>query len=440
MTHCQGETQVQQASQTSVTIQTVGTAAQQPTELAGQSASSQLSSTITQIQIGCVSQCFGLTSTGTATATLAEQVLAELSSLAPPDGSPSLDPAPGSAQNVVAQTSCQLQTGQATTGTQLQSASQSSATVQLIGLAPSLPAFLISPSGGSESSGNSAVDQTQQQIWQLQIGCLFYCVDTQQVQQAQQTVITIQLLAAPSGASGTDPSATSTTGTDTAAQQLIWQLQIGCLAWCYDATPLQDATSQTTVTVITLSPPASNTPTPPAAQAPGGTTDPAQPPTMGRAGVTPVVASASPAVTSAPPEAPSGNPATGIPSPTAPVSRSLAEAGRAIADRRPSAIAVIAPALPAAASTVSRPATDTASRRTTATHGSIASHSSSPRSHRRRQVVSRSTRRLSVPLAASAVQAHRTVSIALVALALAAAAALLALEARNRLHPDRPER
>ena len=77
------------------------------------------------------------------------------------------------------------------------------------------------------------VDQTQQHTWQLQIGCLFYCVDSQQVQQSQQSTTTIEIVAGPTSAT---------------VQQTIWQVQVGCLAWCWNSTQSQQA-SQSTIVV-----------------------------------------------------------------------------------------------------------------------------------------------------------------------------------------------
>ena len=180
-------------------------------------------------------------------------------------GSTSAQPPTGTEfQSVVDQVTCQLQTGgQTASGTDVETASQTSTTVQLIDP---------SASTGSQTPAPSAVDQTEQQTWQLQIGCLFYCTDTQQLQQAQQTITTVQVLVEPPGSP-----TSSTTGAATVTGQVIWQVQIGCLAWCYDATQVQDATSQTTVTVITVVQPVSDPPasTPPTATTTGPPPTPA---------------------------------------------------------------------------------------------------------------------------------------------------------------------
>jgi len=278
--NCQGVSQVQQATQTTGYLQTAGASAQQASQLESPAPAtpSQPTTTITQVQIGCLAQCFGTTTTSTAPQPVAQQILAELSSLMPPTASTGPQPSPGIDQAVIDQISCQLQTGGPAPGTEVQTATQTSTTLQLI-----------APSSGSQPT---SVNQTNQQTWQLQIGCLFYCTDTEQVQQAQQAITTIQILVGEPGSTATTSTTftTSTTGADAATSQLIWQLQIGCIAWCYDATQVQSASSQTTVTVITLVPPASPPPAPPPpAPLPPDTTD------------NPPLAPAIPASTASPP-------------------------------------------------------------------------------------------------------------------------------------------
>jgi len=94
------------------------------------------------------------------------------------------------------------------------------------------------------------VAQTQQGTWQLQIGCVFYCADTQQVQQAGQSITIINVQTGPSGAVDV-------------TNQIIWQLQIGCVAWCYDTTQVQVISGQSTV-ILDESPTPPSPPPPPA--------------------------------------------------------------------------------------------------------------------------------------------------------------------------------
>jgi hypothetical protein len=403
--NCQGLNEVQEASQTTADLQTVGASGQRASGLEGQSGPSQPTSTITQIQIGCVTECFGTTSTGTTQEPLAQQILGELSSLVPPDGSTSVpSPAGTELQSAVDQVTCQLQTGGPTaSGTAVQTASQTSTTLQLIDP---------SASTGAQSPAPSAVDQTEQQTWQLQIGCLFYCTDTQQLQQAQQTITTVQVLVEPPGSP-----TSSTTGAGTVTGQVIWQLQIGCLAWCYDATQAQDATSQTTVTVITIVQPVSDPPasTPPAATTTG--------PSPTRAPAASQPAATQPAAAVAPAPA----------SPTSPASlgsitmlvRPIARAGIAVVDLRPGTAGVPAPALSAAR--VAIPAAGAPSPSAPRGFVSREIRRSSPRPHASRRSVSEGSSASAAYLAAIASRPASTPPILLVALGFLAAVVLLGL-------------
>ena len=244
-THCQDVSQVQVAVQESVTVQVAGTAAQSATALQtvpSPSASSQVMSSVTQIQIGCFSECFGTTTTNAPTAALTRQFLAYLNSLQPACGSSTSEPTPATLDSVVDQVACQVQAAQ-TAATQTEVASQSATTVQVVGAAPA-----------SQPPTPPSVAQTQQGTWQLQIGCVFYCVDTQQVQQAQQSITIINVQADPSGS---NPGAIDVT------DQIIWQVQVGCVAWCYDETQVQVVTGQSTVIVDETPAPASPPPLPP---------------------------------------------------------------------------------------------------------------------------------------------------------------------------------
>jgi len=243
--HCQDVSQVQVAVQESVTVQVAGSVAQSATALQtvpSPSASSQLMSSVTQIQIGCFSECFGTTTTNAPTAALTQQFLAYLNSLQPVCGSSTSEPTAATLDSVVDQVACQVQAAQ-TAATQTEVASQSATTVQVVGAAPA-----------SEPPTPPSVAQTQQGTWQLQIGCVFYCVDTQQVQQAQQSITIINV---PGDPSGSNPGAIDVT------DQIIWQVQVGCVAWCYDATQVQVVTGQSTVIVDETPAPASPPPPPP---------------------------------------------------------------------------------------------------------------------------------------------------------------------------------
>lgn len=229
--HCHGVSQVQVASQTTTAVYAAGAAGQQASALAVNSAP-QINTTTSQIQLGCVSACFGTTKSDPSTAAAAQLVLSELSSQMPPSDSASLPSWSAVEQSTVDQFSYQMQTGGPTT--QTQSAVQTSASVQ------------IAPAAAAVASGQEVVEDTEQQTWQLQIGCLFYCVDTQQVQAATQSTTTVVILAGASSSSDA-----STAVTVVVSQQTVWQVQIGCLAWCWDSTQSQTASIQTTIPVGT---------------------------------------------------------------------------------------------------------------------------------------------------------------------------------------------
>jgi hypothetical protein len=247
----------------------------------GSAGAPQSTSTITQIQLGCVTQCFDDTASNPATAAVSQQILADLNELLTAPGASLPTPIPAAGQSVTTQVSCQLQDGLSTTATQVQSATQISTTLELPVPAPALSAVIESalqsaPFAAAPSS------QTTQISWQLQIGCLFYCVDSVQVQEASQSSATVEVTAGPS--TGPD------TGLVDVVTQTIWQVQIGCLSWCYDSTQLQEATSQSTVVALIPAPPptpapdppttdsSSATPPPAAAQSSPGTPAPATPP------------------------------------------------------------------------------------------------------------------------------------------------------------------
>jgi hypothetical protein len=121
----------------------------------------------------------------------------------------------------------------------MQSISQVSEKVQQVG-----------PEGRLGSSvRNELVNQTAQGIWQLQIGCVAFCQETAQYQQAEQWNSTVQaLIATPTSVSGTAASMANATA------QLIWQVQIGCLFWCDDATQRQIASAHNTLVHLPAAP------------------------------------------------------------------------------------------------------------------------------------------------------------------------------------------
>jgi hypothetical protein len=257
--------QVQTAQQQAVSLQILQIGAQ----LAGVSVPTgpgvalQSAGTITQIQIGCVARCFDDSSSNPTTLATAQQLLAELDSLLEAPDPPSATPVPGTEQTVTNQTSCQEQAGQPSSLAQVQSASQSSTTVQLVGEA--IPSLLESSLGGSDPNVQ-AVSQTVQSTWQLQIGCLLDCVGSTQTQDADESSTTIESVTGqPTGSGG---------GLEATVTQVIWQVQIGCLVWCYGSTQVQQASTQNTVVLISAPAPDPSPPDPAPVSEPG-TNEPA---------------------------------------------------------------------------------------------------------------------------------------------------------------------
>ena len=284
---CVGTSQIQTAVQQNTTVQVVpaplpvsaisitpaGAGGGATPISAGPSASSggpsQITSNITQVQLGCLQYCFGSTTLSTPnqprSQTAVDLLLGELGELFPPT------PTPTSAidANVIDQTTTQFEDGRGLEGgqgivvgqagpggqtapvLQSQSATQTAATVQI--LPPSLSSEL-DATGLSDFSPGETLNQTDQGIWQLQIGCVFDCFQTQQDQQAEQANNSIQVvLPVPGSAAPTASAANNATA-------IIWQFQIGCLFWCYDAAELQTAASYENSVVLVGSPPASALP------------------------------------------------------------------------------------------------------------------------------------------------------------------------------------
>ena len=180
--------------------------------------------TVRQIQLGCVSHCFGSTRTTGSSAAAEKRVIDQLLGPSNPPTVPVIEPAAATQQSGVVQASVQVQEGTPSRPEQSQSAVQSSATSQQ---AP-----------GAAGDATSGVVQG---IWQLQIGCLRWCVNTRQRQRADQvSTTTHRRFPAPAARDVSRGSAVNHT------HQLIWQVQIGCVAWCYRATERQAATQTNT--------------------------------------------------------------------------------------------------------------------------------------------------------------------------------------------------
>ena len=297
LTHCQGTSQTQSAQQQNVTVQggPPATSSDTPTGQATASPQPQGSANATQIQVGCVHDCSG-TSIGTTAPPISPGTVSQLLAALGSQGVPGQSPVGPGADSGVQQTSQQIQQGG---DDQSQSASQWSGVVQ----------GLVSQ---SVDEAVQAVNQTTQTIVQVQIGCLFYCTDTHQTQQASQSNTAVQIVA-----QGVDDATAPVATAVGVVTQFVWQLQIGCLAWCSDTTQEQSASQSNGVVVMTLpqasDPPPTTSPVDPG-PAPGprdpgpaaGPTDPGPAPSgPGSAPPGPPVVAVkpSPAVAVAPPKA-----------------------------------------------------------------------------------------------------------------------------------------
>jgi hypothetical protein len=236
---------------------------------------SQTTSSVNQIQFGCMSQCFGSATTSPAGQSLIPSALQQLVSALEAASAALPSPVPGIDQNSVQQSDNQLQSGAG--GVQSEVAVQSNSTVQTIDLSSLLPAGLEATTGAPAAADGQTSNQTMQGIWQLQMGCVSYCVGTQQIQQAQQSNDSVEVIVAAAG--------TPTPGANTAVA-IVWQIQIGCLFWCDDAVESQTATTTQSAVVMVLNPDPPPAVTPPSSSATGV----AQPPSGSAGG--PLVASA----------------------------------------------------------------------------------------------------------------------------------------------------
>jgi hypothetical protein len=93
------------------------------------------------------------------------------------------------------------------------------------------------------SAGNAAI--TVQAVWQVQQGCTRYCYGTSQIQAAFQTAATVQVavaVAPPGGAA----SATN----QAKVVQVVVQVQLGCLAYCFGSSQVQTVVQRADITQV----------------------------------------------------------------------------------------------------------------------------------------------------------------------------------------------
>ena len=189
---------------------------------------------LTQIQLGCISHCFGTTTStsqlppGAHRPTM-QELLDTIAQVMP-----SLYDVPAAEQNTVVQMSRQWQYGNGLGRGQTQTTSQLSSTAQSDDVLPADAAR-----SGLGDQVPELVNQTEQGIWQLQIGCVAFCSQTRQVQQAEQSNTTLR-----SAGAGADTSSYPLTSSANVTTQTVWQVQVGCLMWCFDTEQQQTASSE----------------------------------------------------------------------------------------------------------------------------------------------------------------------------------------------------
>ncbi len=316
---CEGITQLQGASQQNLTVHATPSASGPTSGPPSPPISSSTSSSITQLQIGCQEYCFADGAVPSVQPTLPVSVgaVAQLLSdpaalqqllanpaglqelLSGPSGLDQLLPAlspltaqlladaglitprpgivpPIAGDTTVNQTSSQVQTGGSGAASQVQLALQDNSNLVA---PPAAGASLSDSSAAGVLAPGNATNQTLQGIWQLQVGCIFYCTHTQQVQVAAQTNTVVL--------TGTATANPASAVVNTAVLR-IWQLQIGCLFWCYATIQVQTASTDASVVVVPVASPSGSgsdsAPGPSALSGSGASSSAGSPPSGSSAG------------------------------------------------------------------------------------------------------------------------------------------------------------
>jgi hypothetical protein len=178
--------------------------------------------TIRQIQLGCVSHCFGSTRMTSASASSDKRVIDQILGASRLLALGAVEQRGATQQSAVHQASAQVQEGTRSAPAQSQIVVQTNTASQR-----------------SSGAAGGATSGVVQRIWQLQIGCLRWCVNTHQRQRAGQVSTTTSRRFPAVGARGV-----SHAGPADHTHQLIWQVQIGCIAWCFRATEHQAASQR----------------------------------------------------------------------------------------------------------------------------------------------------------------------------------------------------
>jgi hypothetical protein len=108
------------------------------------------------------------------------------------------------------------------------------------------PAQPAPPAGGNHSA---ALNESRviQAVWQVQQGCRSYCHGTSQTQRSEQVSNTTQRATAISGESNGGGSSAQARN-ESSTIQFVWQMQIGCVAFCFHTSQSQEASQHSYTT------------------------------------------------------------------------------------------------------------------------------------------------------------------------------------------------
>ena len=102
------------------------------------------------------------------------------------------------------------------------------------------------PPGGNHAAAENQ-SRVIQAVWQVQQGCRTYCHGTSQTQRSEQVSNTIQRATAISGESPNGGSSAQARN-ESSTIQFVWQMQIGCVAFCFHTSQSQEASQQSYTT------------------------------------------------------------------------------------------------------------------------------------------------------------------------------------------------
>jgi hypothetical protein len=109
--------------------------------------------------------------------------------------------------------------------------------------APAEPA----PEPGGNHSAAHNESRVIQAVWQVQQGCRTHCHGTSQTQRSEQVSNTTQRATAISGESDGGGSSAQARN-ESSTIQFVWQMQIGCVAFCFHTSQSQEASQQSYTT------------------------------------------------------------------------------------------------------------------------------------------------------------------------------------------------